>query len=167
MNKFYIYSNIKGFNLINVPTATKEIDTMISTFKEIYRINDEMNLKNKRECAEKVKDIIETIDKLESYYFDDALLYNNIQKAKYCFELNYTVNMAFSNKKWDNTIRGSRNAACDLSKGVVYFDPDRYIHLLNPSEDIYEYNGRMFYMWDGWHSSLKVMKEIADKQFNK
>ena len=61
----------------------------------------------------------------------------------------------------------------DLSKGVVRYSEHRcfdygkrYWHIFNPEQDIYEYNGRKFYMWDGWHSSLKVMKEIADKEFN-
>lgn len=56
----------------------------------------------------------------------------------------------------------------DIANGVAYGDPThRHIyHILEPERDYVIYNGREFYKWDGWHSSRKVMEEMADKQFN-
>ena len=65
----------------------------------------------------------------------------------------------------DNLLTKVETKLRDLSRGVVY-DNDRFYHITDPSQDIYSYNGRDFYMWDGWHSSKKVMMELADKNFN-
>lgn len=165
MEKIYIYNNVLGFTEIEMPTAKMEINTMVSTFKDIKTILDTMDTKNKKECAEKTIDIIETIKRLEEYYAGDELIIKNIHSSRMSFELNLTINGASESKNWDITARGARNSVYDLSRAVVYED-NRFFHLLNPEQDIYEYNGKKFYMWDGWHSSLKVMQEIADKKFN-
>ena len=65
----------------------------------------------------------------------------------------------------DNLFTKAETKLLDLSKGVVYVG-DRFYHITDPSQDIYTYNGRDFYMWDGWHSSKKVMEGMADKCFN-
>ena len=64
----------------------------------------------------------------------------------------------------DNLLTKAETKLRDLSRGVVY-DGNRFYHITDPSQDIYTYNGRDFYMWDGWHSSKKVMEELADKKF--
>lgn len=65
----------------------------------------------------------------------------------------------------DNLLTKAETKLRDLSRGVVYYN-NRFYHIADPSQDIYSYNGRDFYMWDGWHSSKKVMMELADKKFN-
>lgn len=65
----------------------------------------------------------------------------------------------------DNLFTKVETKLRDLSRGVVYVG-NRFYHITDPSQDIYTYNGRDFYMWDGWHSSKKVMEGMADKCFN-
>ena len=65
----------------------------------------------------------------------------------------------------DNLFTKAETELRDLSRGVVYVG-NMFYHITDPSQDIYTYNGRDFYMWDGWHSSKKVMEGKADKCFN-
>lgn len=65
----------------------------------------------------------------------------------------------------DNLFTKVETKLRDLSRGVVYAG-NKFYHITDPSQDIYTYNGRDFYMWDGWHSSKKVMEGMADKCFN-
>ena len=72
----------------------------------------------------------------------------------------------------DNLFVKAETLLRSLANGVVTLDGTKsngspFFHITDPSRDVYNYNGRDFYLWDGWHSSLKVMKEIADKIFNK
>ena len=72
----------------------------------------------------------------------------------------------------DHLLMKSEVLIKSLAEGVVSLNGTKssgspYFHLTDPSQDIYTYNGRDFYMWDGWYSSKNVMIELADKQFNK
>ena len=170
MKKIFVYSNVNGFTEIETPNL-ENYQTLVSTMTDVNTILSEMDIKNKKECEEKVYDCIETIKHLMDYYKDNDVFYDNLKRAKLDLELNIAYNTGVNGKKvwidrFFNMVRG-------LSKGVVRYSEQsgfdygkRFWHIFNPEQDIYEYNGREFYFWDGWYSSLKVMKEIADKKFN-
>ena len=73
----------------------------------------------------------------------------------------------------DNLFNKTEMLLESLANGVVTLDGTKsqgspFFHITDPSYDVYTYNGRDFYMWDGWYgSSKKVMMELADKKFNK
>lgn len=168
--KIFVYSNVNGFTEIETPIF-ENYQTLVSTMTDVKTVLDGMDIKNKKECEEKVYDCIETIKHLMDYYKDNKLFYDNLKRAKLDLELNIAYNTGVNGKKvWiDRFFIMVR----DLSKGVVRYSEQsgfdygkRFWHIFNPEQDIYEYNGRKFYMWDGWYSSLKVMKEAADRQFN-
>ena len=168
--KIFVYSNVDGFSEIETPNF-ENYETLVSTMTDVNTVLSNMDTKNKRECEEKVYDCIETIERLMDYYKDNEVFYDNLKRAKLDLELNLSYNLGVNGKKvWIDRFFGGVGA---LSSGVVRYSEargfdcgKRYWHIFNPEQDIYEYNGRKFYMWDGWHSSLKVMKEIADKKFN-
>lgn len=163
--------NTDGFTEITVPTFTN-YETMVSTCKDIVTILDGMNLKDKDECLRKTEDCIETLRTLQDYYTSNETFDWNIAKARMELELNIAYNVGVNGKKvWVNRWNGKMVRS--LARGVVRFRYGqgfdygrRYWHLTDPKQDVYEYNGRNFYLWDGWHSSPDVMAEIADKQFN-
>ena len=174
------------FTEIEVPSF-EGYETMVSTAKDVSAIvnGDEIDF-------EKINNCIETVDKVIEYYEASSfeakktfiLMLNclNRQLSNEYFD-NANLLSAYKTKqklgarhlrapKWNRSAK-LRTLLRDMERGVVYYSADssytygyRYWHTLNPAEDIYEYNGRKFYMWDGWHSSLKVMKEVADRQFN-
>lgn len=183
--KIYTYSNTNGFSEIEVPSF-EGYETMVSTAKDISAIvNGEVV------GFDELSNCIETVEKVVKYYEDS----NYEAKKTFVLMLN-CLKRQLETEVWDNTrlveaykFKNSMGARVkapmwnrtaklrtllrDMERGVVYYSADssytygyRYWHSMNPAEDIYEYNGRKFYMWDGWHSSLKVMKEIADKKFN-
>ena len=170
MEKIFVYSNVNGFTEIETPNF-ENYQTLVSTMSDVNTILSEMDIKNKRECENKVYDCIETIEHLMDYYKDNDVFYDNLKRAKLDLELNIAYNTGVNGKKvWIDRFFGMVRS---LSRGVVRYSEarcfdygKRYWHIFNPEQDIYEYNGRKFYMWDGWHSSLKVMEEIADKEFN-
>lgn len=163
-----------GFTEIEIPSF-EGYETMVSTMTDVKTVLEGMNTKNKKECAEKVTNCIETVEKLIDYYSEhlpeDYVIYNNLYQAKLDLELNLSYNLGVNGKRsWIDKFYGRVK---ELSRGVVRYSEskgmdygNRYWHIFNPEQDIYEYNGRKFYMWDGWHSSLKVMQAAADRQFN-
>lgn len=170
MENIFVYSNVDGFTEIETPNF-ENYETLVSTMTDVKTVLSEMDTKNKMECEEKVYDCIETIKHLMDYYKDNEVFYDNLKRAKLDLELNIAYNTGVNGKKvW---IDRFFVRVKELSRGVVRYgyarafdDNNRYWHIFHPEQDIYEYNGRKFYMWDGWHSSLKVMKEVADRQFN-
>lgn len=179
MEKIYIYSNgggflntePRGFTEIEIPSF-EGYETMVSTANDIVTILDSFDFKKKNECLEKTFACIDTLAELEKYYKGNEVFVWNIKKAKTELELNVAYNTGVNGKRnWVN--RWNCNMVRDLANGVVRFSDSkgkdygkRYWHIFNLIGDTIEYNGKKFYMWDGWHSSYDVMKEIADKQFN-
>lgn len=169
MKKIFVYSNSEGFSEIEAPSF-ENYETLVSTMAYVKTILDGMNTRNKKECEEKVSNCVETIERLMDYYKDNKLFYDNLKGAKLDLELNIAYNTGVNGKDiWIDRFFGRVK---ELSRGVVRYSKTfgfdygkRYWHIFYPEQDIYEYNGREFYFWDGWHSSLKVMKEIADREF--
>lgn len=108
--------------------------------------------KNIREVTRTLANILNTRSMLESA--DSKKEKNDIQRVI------------------DNLFTKAETELRDLSRGVVTLDGTKsqgspFFHITDPSQDIYTYNGRDFYMWDGWYgSSLKIMEGKADKYFN-
>ena len=157
MKAVYFYN--RGEFVQNGIADWTNYETMISTAKDIQKVleggYDYETLKNIQETLEKV---IRYYDGFEN---DESI---DVKTSAGCYSANLgrlkdDVKEAMAYYTMEDT--GWLGRAYYQNKGFLNF-----FHTLNPEQDIYTYNGRDFYLWDGWHSSLKVMKEIADKKFN-
>lgn len=184
MKPVYFYN--RGEFVMNGIGTWTNYETMISTAKDIQRVleggYDYETLKNIQETLEKViryydgfenDESIDVVTSAACYSANLGRLKDDVKEAMAYYTMEGTGWLGsayYQNKGFlKNCMTKIDTKLRDMSRGVVYDGPGRgnhFFHILNPEQDIHTYNGRDFYLWDGWHSSLKVMKEIADKRFN-
>ena len=158
------------FELKSVPDWSG-YETMISTAKQVQDILN-------GECKHSdYRNIFETLNRVSDYYGNKTTANGADFYAKnllYASDLALKIYNDYASfpDYTERLITRLKTAIRGLANGVVYdgnANPsygNNFYDILNPQSDIYEYNGRKFYLWDGWHSSRKVMAESADKQFN-
>lgn len=184
MKPVYFYN--RGEFVMNGIGTWTNYETMISTAKDIQKVLeagcDYETLKNIQETLEKViryydgfenDESIDVATSADCYRANLGRLKDDVKEAMAYYTMEYTgwMGSAYYQDKGflENCMTKINTKLRDMANGVVYGSPkfgNHFFHTLNPEQDIYTYNGRDFYRWDGWHSSLKVMKEIADKKFN-